>query len=160
MTVRAKVIIVSVSLLAAFAFGRWSSPEKVKTEIKTVEVEKKTEDTQIDSDKNRHKETKVVEITHPDGTKEKTTQTVEDSQSTKKTDQSVTDNTQKSTEEVKEITYATAKVTISALAGLNVSSLSLPVYGASVTKPILGPITVGLWGLSNSTIGGSIGLTF
>lgn len=160
MQTKAKIIISSVSLLAAFAFGRYSAPEKVKTETKTVEVEKKTEDTKTDVDKNRHKETKVVEVTRPDGSKEKTTEVTEDTNVFKKTDQSTTDNTTKSAEESKETTYAAAKVTISALAGANVSSLSVPVFGASVSKPILGPIAVGLFGFANGLAGFSIGLTF
>lgn len=33
-------------------------------------------------------------------------------------------------------------------------------YGVSVTKEVLGPITIGLFGLTNGTVGGSIGINF
>jgi len=36
----------------------------------------------------------------------------------------------------------------------------VPTFGGSVTKPILGPVTMGLWALSNGNAGVSVGLTF
>src|ERR1035437_826052 len=63
------VLIGTVVLLAAFAVGRWSAPEKIKTV--TVTVEKKTDDKVVDID--NHKVTTITEVNKPDGTKTKTT---------------------------------------------------------------------------------------
>jgi len=146
MTVKTKLLIVGVALLAAFAAGRYTVPEKVKIVTQTVEVEKKQEN----SDLKEHTKTTIVK--KPDGSSVTTIETVADDK-TNETDSSTID-----TQTSKEITRE-SQVTISALAGVNISSPAM-VYGASVTKPILGPITIGLWGLSNATIGVSVGLSF
>ncbi len=49
---------------------------------------------------------------------------------------------------------------ISALIGTDPLNSFKPLYGLSVTKQFLGPITVGAWGLTNSTVGLSIGINF
>jgi hypothetical protein len=154
METKTKIIIVSIGLIAAFAVGRWAAPEKVRIETKVVEVEKKVEDTKKDVVK--HKETHTVK--KPDGTEETTT--TEDT--TTKSDKHDTDSTTTETDTTKEVTRGSSKVTVLALAGLPVSfnTAVVPIYGVSVSKPILGPITIGAWGLSNSTAGFSIGLTF
>lgn len=151
MTTKWKVLISIVALTTAFAAGRWTTPVKIKTEIKTVTVKEKVKGTE----KEIHRETTITETTYPDGRKEVKTVIVEDS--TKSTTSK--ENTNKDKTENQETTYATAKVTISALGGFNLSDPT-PVYGASISKPILGPITIGAWGLSNKTLGASLGLTF
>lgn len=160
MGTKAKLIIGAAALLLAFAAGRWAAPEKVRIETKVVEVENVHNETKTDIDKNRHTETTVTEIVRPDGTKEKTTRTTQDTQTTQKRDTASTKDTVTTAEETKEVTRGTAKVTISALAGAQIGSSTPLVYGASVSKPILGPITVGIFGLSNATFGASLGLTF
>lgn len=50
-----------------------------------------------------------------------------------------------------------SKLAISALAG---TDLSKPIYGAAVSKEVLGPITIGIFGLSNASFGASVGLNF
>lgn len=55
-----------------------------------------------------------------------------------------------------------SKYNISALAGYDLShprSLT-PLYGVSVTKQVLGPITVGAFGLTNGVLGVSLGVNF
>lgn len=160
MTTKSKIIIASIALLTSYAFGRWSAPEKVKIETKIVEVEKKTETSKTDTDRNKHKETTVTETTRPDGTKETTTKTVEDTQTDRKTNTSKTDDTTITESKSKEVTYSSSKVTVSALAGVNVLKGGLPDYGASLTKPILGPITVGAFAFQSGMVGCSLGLTF
>lgn len=145
-----------MALLTAFAFGRFSAPAKVKTETKIVEVEKKTEKT--NTDKQTHKKTEIVTIIKPDGTKE--THTVITDNSDAKSKQSETDNTSITEDKTKEVTYSQSKVTVSALAGFNIFSPSLPDYGLSITKPVLGPITVGIFGFRSGMAGCSVGLTF
>lgn len=161
MTQKTKIILVSAALLTSFAAGRWLAPEKIRIEIKTVEVEKKIDQTQVDAERNRRRETTITEETRPDGTKTKTTHSTDEAETHKTVDKSTVDDVTKSTTEEKEVTRGTAKVTISALAGLKPTDLTAPpVYGLAITKPILGPITVGLWGLTSGTIGFSAGLTF
>jgi hypothetical protein len=38
--------------------------------------------------------------------------------------------------------------------------LLIPTYGVSVTKQVLGPMTVGAFGLTNGTVGVSVGINF
>ncbi len=156
MTTKTKVILSIVALLTAYGFGRWSSPEKVVTVVKTVEVEKKKSKTE--TSKEVHRTTTITETTKPDGTKTVTTTIREDSVTER--EKNTSENRSKSTEETKEITRASAKVTVSALAGIDILSPGAPLYGASLSKPVLGPITLGIWGLTNSVGGVSLGLTF
>lgn len=156
MNLQTKIGIAAALLAAAFAFGRWSAPTKIKTETKIVEVEKKTEETK--KDENKNKKTTTHTKVSPDGTRETTTTTVETDR--KSTDRSRTDD--KSTTQVitKEVEKSKSYVTISALAGMSFKDLTTPFYGGSLSKPVLGPITLGVWGLTNGTGGVSIGLTF
>lgn len=160
MTTKTSVIISAVAMLGAFAAGRWAAPEKIRIETKTVEVERKTEQTKTDTERDRRRETVVTEVERPDGTKERTTKTVEETQTTKKTDRTATDDIKTTQSTSEETTRGTSKVTISALAGIPTTAPGVPVYGLHVSKPILGPITVGFWGLSDTTVGCSLGLTF
>lgn len=156
MSTKAKVILAVITVITAFAVGRFSAPEKVKIEKEIVEVEKKSSETDLDRDK--HKTTTTTEITRPDGTKEKTTKVEEDTKTSKNT--TTVDLRQRNETETKEVTYGSNRVTISGMAGLGLDSLSVPIYGASITRPILGPIVIGLWGLTNKTGGVSLGLQF
>lgn len=156
MGTKTKVIIIAVSLLASYAFGRWSAPEKVKIETKIVEVEKKVKHEDKKSEK--HKKTTIVEITLPDGSKQKTTTITDDTETESKTKE--TDTAKRSETDTKEVTRSSSKVTVSALAGAFVNKFGLPVYGVAVSKPVLGPITVGAFGFQNGMGGLSVGLTF
>jgi hypothetical protein len=130
-------ILAIVSLLLGIGVGYYLMPEKIKTEVRTVEVEKKVE---VDM----HKTTTITK--KPDGT----TQTV------------ITDNTvarssseNKQTDQVIEQVVRKSILNVSGLIG---TSFPTPVYGLSINKNFIGPITVGLWGLSNKTLGFSLGL--
>ncbi len=161
MSTKTKVILATIALLVSFAVGRYTVPEKIRTEKQIVEVEKKTETKESEANRNKHKETKVVEVVKPDGTKETTTTTTEDTQTDKKTNQQ--DNTQSTntTTETKEVTFGTQKTTLAFMAGARLSlDAQTPILGAQVYKPVLGPIGIGVWYLTNQTIGASIGLSF
>jgi len=153
---RTQAIIGVVALIVAFALGRYTLPAKVITEIKTVEVEKKVNDTKTDDQK--HEKTVIVDVKAPDGTETKTTTITDDTDT--KTDSASSDNTNTTKTDSKEVVYNTSKLTIAALAGANISSLSTPLYGGSVSKQILGPISVGVWGLNNGIVGASVGISF
>lgn len=141
-----KAIILLVIAVVGFAFGRYSVQSKEIT--KTVENKV---DTKTDIDKNTHKETTITK--KPNG--EEVTVVVEDT----KTDISRTKESS---------TSSTAQVTVPARKTINISVLAAndyknpfkPIYGISFQKEFLGPITLGVWGLANSTIGLSIGLNF
>jgi hypothetical protein len=153
-----KIIIVVVSLAIAFAVGRYSTPEKIKTVTQTVTVHDIQTDT--NTDKKDNKKVVTVEDDKPTGEKVITTTTTDNSDTNTKIDQ--TDDTTTNTTSTKEVTKGSDKVTILGLAGTQFgkgSPLST-VYGGSISKPVLGPITTGAWGLSNKTVGLSVGLTF
>lgn len=160
MSVRNSAIAAIIIAVTFAAIGRWTAPEKIKTETKIVEVEKKTEHSDTEADKNKHKETTTHEITRPDGTKETTTTVVEDSNANRHNTTDKTDDKSKSEDISKEVTKSGSKLTLSALAGVKVSDPTGMIYGGHVTKDILGPINIGVWGMSNNTAGLSIGLTF
>lgn len=135
-----KYLIVLVLLVGAFAAGRYTSPTKIETKIQTVEVEKikKNEDTVI------------VEKITPDGTKTTQTHIV----STTEENNHIKENFDTVTESKHPAT------TISLLGGLDINNSVHPVYGLSASRNILGPISMGIFGLSNGTVGLSVGLNF
>lgn len=159
MTTRTKIIIVVVYTAAAIAVGRYSTPEKIKVEVRTVEVEKKTDDKKTDAKANTHKKTTVVEIDKPSGEKDITMTITDDNSIETSIDNKETDVLDKTTDQSKEVVRGDSKVTISAMGGYDVT-LNRVVYGASITKPVLGPFTVGVWGLTEPVFGASIGIEF
>jgi hypothetical protein len=164
MDTKYKIIAAVVVVTGAFATGRWAAPTKVVTVTQTVEVEKKHEDVAVDTNKNVHKETKTTEVVKPDGTKETTTDVTEDTKAISHEGDKTDTDSSRTEVSSKEVTRDSSKVTISVLGGAKVfggsEGLNPPVYGGSISKPIFGPATVGIWGLSNGTVGCSVGLTF
>ena len=153
MTPTTKYGLIVFSFATIFAFGRFSAPTKVVTETKIVEVEKKS--SELDRDKNKVTFTKM--ITRPDGTKETETKVVEETH----TELKKQSDSAKTSDDLKEVTRGTGKLSIAALGALNVRELtSPPVFGVHVQRSILGPITVGAFGFSNGIAGVSLGLTF
>lgn len=159
MSQEARVALIA-TVVVSFCVGYWATPIKVKTEIKTVTITKEVEKKSTDDKKERHKKTTTTEVTHPDGTKETTTVVTDDTDSESKTNTVSKSETSSKTDITKESTRSSSSVTLSALGGMSFSNLGVPIYGGSLTKPVLGPITIGVWGLSNGTGGVSLGLTF
>jgi hypothetical protein len=151
MKTRYKILITVVVVAASFAAGRHSKPEVIKVETKIVEVEKKVKDTE----KNKNKKTVIVKKELPGGHKETTTTITENTQSSstttvdKKTDANSSSETRR----------GSSRLTISPLIGFNIQN-GQPVWGASVSKDLFGPVNMGLWGLSNGTCGVSLGISF
>jgi mannose/fructose-specific phosphotransferase system component IIA len=135
-----KYILFVIVIIVSYATGRYMSPEKIKTEVKTVEVEKVV--TKVE-----HKTVKIKE--NKDGSKE--TIIVTDSRAGSTTNIRSQDKT-------KELTVRD-KINVSLLAG-NSLPISAPIFGASVQKNFIGPITLGAWVLTNKTGGLSVGLNF
>ena len=154
MTTRNKIIVFCVYSATLLATGAYLVPTKVK-------IEKKTDSKVTNTEKKKKRKITIVENKKPDGEVNKTTTITDDSDSkdnSKSVDTAISD---KQSDTSKEVTHEGSKVSISALAGINpFNGPQAPVFGASLTKPVLGPITVGAWGLNNGTIGGSLGLTF
>lgn len=144
LSIKTQIIIVFVLLLFGFSFGRYSAPTipNTKTDTKT--------DTNTNTDTNSHK---VTVITKDPKTGQETTTITEDKNTeTKKVTDTKTD------------TIVTAPkssvINISALAGLDTARGFIPTYGISANKELIGPVTVGAFGLTNGTIGVSVGLNF
>ncbi len=156
MTRKTKFIIVGVTILVAYAAGRYTTPAKVVTVTKEVEVEKKTAET--DTDRNKHRETTTTEVQKPDGTKETTTKVVEDTLTNRQT--KLTDDSVKTAEAKTETTYNASVLTLAVLAGLKTQDHFTPVYGLSASKEVLGPIGVGAFGFTDGVFGASLSLSF
>lgn len=140
-TTRTKVLAVILLVVAAFATGRYT--------VKPVEVVKhETEETTKKEETDTH--TEIVETKQPDGSTKKVT-TIDRS--------SRTDYATKKETETK-TTNKVQKTNISALVSVNIRERNALIYGISVTREILGPVTVGVFGLTNGTVGASIGINF
>lgn len=137
------IAIVGLLLLAVgYGTGRYLQPAKIQ--IKKEEVIKEVEVIK--------KDIRIVEreITRPDGTKEKERITEDKSQeSTKK---------EKDTKESTLIANKKPDWRVNGLAALN--NDRNVVYGLQVERRILGPISVGAFGLTDTTVGLSVGLEF
>lgn len=160
MSSKVKVIVAAVALVASYGAGRWSAPTKVVTQTVTKEVEKKQEQVRQNTDQDKHKVVTVKQVIKPDGSQETDTTTTEDITTNKQyqnTTQTKIDESQSTT---KEVTRDTAKVTVMALGVVNVTSPTGIDYGIGISKPILGPLSVGLMGFESARVGLQIGLTF
>lgn len=148
-----------VALLVSFASGRFLVPEKVKIEKQIVEVEKKSLVKDTDSERNKHKETVVTEKINSDGSKETTTHVIEETQASKKENESNSSESAKDQRETKEVERGSSKTTVGFMAGTSFTSPQV-IYGVSVYRGVLGPIGIGVWGLTNGIVGASIGISF
>ena len=135
----------------AFAAGRYSVSQKtISTKEGIISDDKKKEDAET------HTVTHTVTVVKPDGNSVTTT----DTQTNISDKQIDTDDTKTSISQVTSIA-ARSTINISALAGVNANNLSqVPIYGISISKEVLGPITAGLYGLNNGILGVSIGVNF
>lgn len=148
MDTKTKVILSVVVVTVAFAFGRYTAPSDT---VKTKETQQTDTNTQTDT---TTKKTTTIEE-DPSGKKKTTIE--EDTTTTTKKEKNKTTNIEQSvTPSNKDILNVSALV---ATDGFSLSNIT-PVYGVSVTKNLLGPITVGAFGLTNKTIGVSIGVNF
>lgn len=146
------IFIIAALIILSFSFGRYSAPEKIKIETKTVTVEVEKVKTNENTDNSKT----VTEIIRPDHTIIKRTRY---DKKTDKITQTITES-RKEVQESKEITKG-SKVTIAALGSLNLTHLTSGItYGLSASKPFLGPITMGIFGFTDSSFGLSMGVEF
>jgi len=158
---RNKIIAAGVYTLVLVAGGYWLAPMAVKTRTQTVIKEVMVEVEVKKEVKDVRTKTQVTETTKPDGTKTtvSVTDQVDASQTSTDTAQAV--NISTTATESKEVTKSGRIIQVSALAGRNFfSGPPLMVYGAHATAQIIGPITAGIFGLSNGLTGVSVGISF
>lgn len=147
MTLKTEIIGGVIILLVTFAAGRYSvQAPTVKTTIQ--------ESAKVDTDLNKdtHKKTVSVTVKLPSGTTKTTTTVTEDTISDKRVD----------SEKLSSVTQTitppkTGTINVSALAGISLVN-GQPVYGASASKEFIGPLTIGVFGLTNGVLGASIGV--
>jgi hypothetical protein len=146
-------IITAVSLVVlAFAFGRYSVTKDASKQVTTQTHEQV--DTQVQKDKDVHTITTTTTEKAEDGSQ--ITKTVVDQTSVAHTaeEQEATIDTKKQV-----ITTSAPRTTVSGLAGIDFHTKQ-PTYGAMVQRQLIGPISVGVWGLSNLSGGISVGVSF
>ncbi len=118
-----------VVVVLAFAFGRYSAPEKIK-EVRVVDTVK---------------DTRTITIKKPDGTFITDVSTHHEVLET----------------HAKEVTKSGSRTRLSILAGVSVlrpaDGLS---YGAHVSTGLLGPVSIGAFGMANGVGGLSVGIDF
>jgi|SRR5579859_3671679 len=159
-----KAILSIIVIAIAFALGRYTVPVKIKTEIKTIYIEKTDTKVSTSTEKKKKKKVTIVEDDSPNGTKHKVTTITDDTDSDHKSDTSTVTAVQQTTDATKEVKKDSGHLNLSLLTGASV--LGQPginsgiIYGGHITRDIFGPLNIGVWGLSNGTAGLSIGLRF
>ena len=140
-----------IALAVSFSAGRYSVGQPT---VSTVVDTKTKVDVAKDTDTNT--KTKIVEVKAKDGTITKTTEIVQVKDEDTKIVQDTQTHAQQTITPPKRST-----VNISALVGTALThDFGVPVYGGMVSKEVLGMVTVGAFGLTNGTVGVSIGLNF
>lgn len=141
-----KQIIILVSILIiGFTLGWFSSSSRTSAH---------SEDKKIDIKKDIGTHTTTTTTTTQVSPKQTQVVTVTDSDKTIIEDKRVESVT-------RDAPVAKSKIHISALAGLDLSlSAPRPIYGASISKDFIGPISIGAWGLTNGSAGVILGISF
>jgi uncharacterized membrane protein YdfJ with MMPL/SSD domain len=138
-------------LVVTFALGRYS--KSTAPEIKTAETTKTQEHDNKDTNTKTH--TVTVAVKKPDGE----TQTTTTTDTTTIAD--ITKTIQSDETKKTDVIPPKANLTnISMLVGDQFTNPLVPLYGVSVTHQVWGPLTVGAFGFTNSTVGVSVGLSF
>lgn len=125
-----KAILLVLAIIISFAFGRYS----VKQIDKVEDVEE-------------HKDTRIVTviIEKPSGEKVTTVTEETNTDTTIHTDLKIN----------KRSTF-----NVSGLIGTDAFHNFQPIYGISVSKELIGPITIGAYGMTNGIVGLSVGINF
>jgi hypothetical protein len=146
MTTQTKGLIALALLSLSFAAGRYSVNETTEHTAIKIDESRST---------NTDKDIKRVEVIvkEPNGRETRTITEEDKSKVSERVDSST------NIETVIE-TGKRSTINVSALVGMNWENRHPAIYGISVNKEILGPITIGAWGLNNGTVGLSIGVNF
>lgn len=137
MTLRLCLLLCTLTAILSIVIDRYYFPV---IQTKVVETTKEVVKTDI--------QTVTRTVTLPNGAIDTTTTT--------------TDHSQRIQQDTKQTLVAkSSTINVSALAANDFSrGLISPTYGISISKEIVGPITIGLFGLTNSTVGLSLGINF
>ncbi len=175
------VIVLLATLVFGVGIGRYGVQTKITTTTETAQTDQTTSTdnkevtviSNIDQKKTDKRQTHTIITKKPDGTT--VTEIFDLDTNTVFTDnrKDVTDNTQKtatdtSTKIQESSTTTTSnpqpKWHVGAMAGVDIKAAlggKVPMaYGGSVDYRVLGPVTVGGFGLTNGTVGLSVGLGF
>jgi hypothetical protein len=157
------VFFICATFIIGVSIGRFTSPKKVITKTETQVVTKEVvkwkvkKDTQV----NKDKEVVIVETKYPDGTIKTEKRIIDKGKITVQLDKhgQATTNTNiiSNTTSVKE--YNTNNLLISGMISPDIRSSTLR-YGLLVQKRLIGPIFIGGFGVLNSGVGVTIGLSF
>lgn len=161
-------IVAVVIFIAGAAVGRYTLPTKVVTKTETVTVEKeviKTKEKNV-TDTNKNRELVITETIKPDGTK-----IIEKHYINRDEIHSTSDRVNIATTESKTDTKSSSVVTnekndwnLSALVTTSHTDSDMlhgsMSYGVHVQRRIIGPFSVGAFGITNKTYGLSIGASF
>lgn len=130
-------------LAAAAVFATGYATGKTHAASSTVE-----DTTKFASDAKTVKKSTAVAVTKsPDGTVKTVTTTTETTGDTKTTS-------------AESKTVPAKKTFIQALAGVDLSRSFTPTYGIAVSREVLGPITLGAYGLTSGVVGVTVGVSF
>lgn len=136
MSIKYIAILSIVLVVSTAALTRYYFPQ---IQVKTVETTKDVIHTDI--------QTVTKQVTLPSGEIDLTTVTTDHSQHVETGNKSTT-------------VMVKPKLNVSGLVGVSIHDPGLPIYGISASKEVLGPITVGVFGLTNGLVGVSIGFNF
>jgi len=137
MFTKANGILILIVAVLCFVVGRRSVKPVVVTQVETREVEA------VEHDKRQ-----TVTVRRGDTT---TTTTTDDITTAVKIDDTQTKSA---------VLPRRSSMNVSALVGTDSIRYPTPVYGLSISKELIGPVTLGLWGLTNGTVGVSVGVNF
>lgn len=160
MSTKGRIFLGAVLILGAFAFGRYSAPEKIKVEKEIVRVEVEKKEKSKDQSVDEQKDTTTIEVTKPDGTKIKKRVVRQDRKTETSTDEK-TDRVSQTKKKETKVVENSRRISVSVIAGPNFTDLKAPiVFGGYISRPFMGPVTLGIWGLSSGVGGVSVGLQF
>lgn len=157
MAVDAKHVLVVAAIVTSFAFGRYTAPETIKYEKqKTQTVDTKTDSKSV---RNRHRRVETTTTVKIDGSKVIRRIEIEGTISEKDTNSNATKRTDTTTK--KEIVVSKQSTSVFALGAVSFSNGSNSIgWGLGISRPVIGPISIGVFGLSLGVAGASVGLTF
>lgn len=136
--------LVLVCLGLGYAFGVHYAPRTFET-VKIDEVVKRNNDVKTIK--------KEVIVKEPNGKETKTIVTETE-------DKTTTTKEKETSKAVVSGPIEVDKYQVNVMIGVNRDNFMVPIYGVSVSKKFIGPISLGAWGLTNGTGGLSVGMSF
>jgi len=157
------VVFICATFIVGVAIGRFTLPKKVITKTETQVVTKEVvkwkvkKDTQV----NKDKEVIIVETKYPDGTIKTEKRIIDKGKITIQLDKNgqTTTNTNITSNTTSTKEYNTNNLLISGMVSPDIRNSTLR-YGLLVQKRFIGPLFIGGFGVLNSGVGVTIGVSF